>query len=285
MSQARPKIEVGYRVGMLTVVSATPQRKGSYTIWQCRCDCGGEILLDTRTLQRGSVRNCGCQKRVVAPGARDLTGQRFGKLVCIEPTEKRGPGGSVYWRCKCDCGNECLGTVFNLTQGKKTSCGCVGHPPLKDWIGKRVGFLTIIAYEEKRGDTHFWRCRCDCGNETVVAQSTLLHGHTQSCGCLKNSVYQENFQQIDSTNVSLLESQLQGGTYSTNKSGYNGVYFDRRKGKWVAEITFKRKKYYLGAYADIMDAVKARRKGEEMYEDFLDWYYTEYRKGKERATG
>ncbi len=283
MDQPKPKIGVGYRVGMLTVVSATPQRRQSYTVWQCRCDCGGEILLDTRALQRGSVQNCGCQKRVVAPGARDLTGQRFGKLVCIEPTEKRGPGGGVYWRCQCDCGNECLAPVLQLTHGKKTSCGCVGHPPRKDWIGKRVGALTVIAYDGKRNDTHFWRCRCDCGNETVVAQSTLLHGHTQSCGCLKKSLYKENFQQVDSTNVSMLESRLRGRTYSTNKSGYNGVYYDRRRGKWVAAITFKRKNYYLGAYADIMDAVKARRKGEEMYEDFLDWYYAEYRKGREKA--
>ena len=283
MSQAKPKIEVGYRVGMLTVVSATPQRKQSYTIWQCRCDCGGEIFFFTRTLQRGAVQSCGCQKRVAAPGARDLTGQRFGKLVCIEPTGKRGPGGGVYWRCKCDCGNECLGLVSQLTQGKKTSCGCASHPPLKDWVGKRFGSLTVLAYDGKRKGAHFWRCKCDCGNETVVRQSSLLDGHTTSCGCQQTSRYEENFQWVDDTSVAVLESRLQGGTYSTNKSGYNGVYFDRRKGKWIAEITFKRKKYYLGAYADIMDAVKARRKGEEMYEDFLDWYYNEYRKGKGKA--
>jgi len=34
----------------------------------------------------------------------DLTGQRFGKLVAIEPTEKR-VSKSVVWKCLCDCGN------------------------------------------------------------------------------------------------------------------------------------------------------------------------------------
>jgi len=31
----------------------------------------------------------------------DLTGQRFGKLTVIEPTQQHG---RLVWRCKCDCG-------------------------------------------------------------------------------------------------------------------------------------------------------------------------------------
>ena len=88
--QDKPKIVPGYRVGMLTVEEATPQRKNEYTVWRCRCDCGGEILLDTRCLQRGAVKDCGCTSKV-KPGQKDLTGMRFGKLVCIEPTEQRQP--------------------------------------------------------------------------------------------------------------------------------------------------------------------------------------------------
>lgn len=45
------KIKVGYRVGMLTVESKTDVRKSGYIVWKCRCDCGGEIELDTRCLQ------------------------------------------------------------------------------------------------------------------------------------------------------------------------------------------------------------------------------------------
>lgn len=48
MSEQRSKIEIGYRVGMLTVTERTEQRKNGYTIWLCKCDCGGEIRLDTR---------------------------------------------------------------------------------------------------------------------------------------------------------------------------------------------------------------------------------------------
>ena len=43
-------IKAGCRVGMLTVAEPTDRRRNGYIIWKCRCDCGGEILLDTRRL-------------------------------------------------------------------------------------------------------------------------------------------------------------------------------------------------------------------------------------------
>ncbi len=56
---------------------------------------------------------------------------------------------------------------------------------------------------------------------------------------------------------------------SSNTSGYNGVYRDKRSGKWCAQITFMGKTYYLGAFSDIRDAIGARRRGEEKYYDGL----------------
>ena len=53
-------IQIGYRVGRLTAEEPTGEKKAGYTVWKCRCDCGGEIALDTRCLQRGTVRDCGC---------------------------------------------------------------------------------------------------------------------------------------------------------------------------------------------------------------------------------
>ena len=103
--EIRLNIYMGYRVGKLTVAASTDQRKNGYTIWRCQCDCGGEILLDTRCLQRGTIRDCGCET-VVRPGQRDITGQRFGKLTALWPTGMRGRGGSLIWHCKCDCGGE-----------------------------------------------------------------------------------------------------------------------------------------------------------------------------------
>lgn len=58
-----------------------------------------------------------------------------------------------------------------------------------DLVGKRFGRL--VAIEPVDSDAHgntFWRCKCDCGNETLVMRHHLLSGDTQSCGCYKEQV-------------------------------------------------------------------------------------------------
>ncbi len=271
-NQKRPKIGIGYRVGRLTVAESTTQRKNGYTVWKCRCDCGGELLLDTRCLQRGTVTDCGCLSKT-KPGQRDITGMRFGKLVAVEPTDLRAEG-TVVWKCQCDCGGEVLTSLHQLCSGYRKSCGCLSRPPLKDFVGKRFGYLTVMAYVGKRDGMHRWRCRCDCGQETVVGQTLLQTGRTKSCGCLQAGVYRENLKLVDGTSVAILEANKKR-LNRNNTSGYTGVYLDEKRGKWIAQIGFKGKTYYLGAYSDKQDAVKARQRGEKLHDDFLEWYYSE----------
>lgn len=266
-----PRIGIGYQIGHLTVDYPTDAKHSGYTVWHCKCDCGGEILLDTRYLQRGTITDCGCITKI-KPGQRDLTGQRFGRLVCIEPTEKRSYRGTVVWRCRCDCGNECFAPSKQLLSGYKRSCGCLSHPPLKEFVGKRFGQLTVIEYAGKRAGMHRWKCVCDCGNETIVGQTLLQTGKTKSCGCLQAAIIMDNLKLCAGTSVTILEA-VKHRRLPINKSGYTGVYQNKKNGKWVAQITFKGKTHYLGSYEKIDDAVKARQRGEEMHDDFLEWYY------------
>lgn len=55
---------------------------------------------------------------------------------------------------------------------------------IKDRTGERYGRLTVIAMAGKTpsGRT-LWRCKCDCGRETVVSGSNLGQGRQVSCGC------------------------------------------------------------------------------------------------------
>lgn len=54
---------------------------------------------------------------------RDLTGQRFGRLVALE-VSGRNKYGNLMWLCKCDCGNMHTVPSGKLIQGKSKSCGC-----------------------------------------------------------------------------------------------------------------------------------------------------------------
>ena len=54
-----------------------------------------------------------------------------------------------------------------------------------------------------------------------------------------------------------------------NTSGYNGISFNKKKQKWHAYIRVNYKRKNLGIYADINDAIKARKQAELEYFGFL----------------
>lgn len=60
-------------------------------------------------------------------------------------------------------------------------------------IDRCFGDLTVIDLDHV--DTNkatYWRCRCVCGNETVVRRDSLISGKTTSCGCRKRGVERED---------------------------------------------------------------------------------------------
>lgn len=119
---------------------------------------------------------------------KDISGQRFGKLVAVEKTEIK-QNSSFIWRCLCDCGNEKFVSVNYLTTGNTKSCGCgqhLGKP--RDLTGQKFNMLTAIKRLETSANAgYFWECLCDCGNTTKVTLGNLTTNHTRSCGCLMDA--------------------------------------------------------------------------------------------------
>ena len=68
---------------------------------------------------------------------------------------------------------------------------------------------------------------------------------------------------MDGTTLSSISSSRK--INKNNSTGVRGVTFDRKRNKWVAQITFQRKNYNLGRYDDKEDAIKARLEGEERF--------------------
>lgn len=273
----------GQRFGLLTAVEPTAERKNGYTVWRCRCDCGGEILAPSRYLKNGWTADCGCvpkEKR-----RRDLTGQRFGRLTVLEDTGRTDARGHCLWRCRCDCGNEVETTSGQLLAGYKKSCGCLAlsrrrapkreaprvRPEPEDLTGRRFGDLEVLSCAGRRDGQRFWLCRCDCGKELEVRQSNLLSGHTKSCGC--RAQLKKNIHFVDGTCVEQLRSRKPS---ASNTSGVRGVYKDKKRDLWASQITFQGKTTYLGGYRRKSDAVRARQRAEEVFDDFLARYDSGY---------
>jgi hypothetical protein len=56
----------------------------------------------------------------------------------------------------------------------------------KDISGQRFGRVVVLNVAGVSDSRWNWLCRCDCGNETIVAGKLLRTGQTRSCGCLRS---------------------------------------------------------------------------------------------------
>lgn len=123
---------------------------------------------------------------------RDLTGQRFGKLVVISQAENitygKKPRSVPAWLCKCDCGKETIMMTSNIIRDSTKGCGCSrGIDKRKDIAGQRFGKLIAVKPTEKRRAKNiFWECQCDCGGTKLVTVADLECGKVKSCGCFRD---------------------------------------------------------------------------------------------------
>lgn len=58
-----------------------------------------------------------------------------------------------------------------------------------DIVDRKFGRLTVIEFSHSnKNRIQYYRCKCDCGNETITRKSNLLNGTTKSCGCLQKEI-------------------------------------------------------------------------------------------------
>lgn len=128
-----------------------------------------------------------CKTELIPTGrAKDITGERFGRLLVIGRTHNIGK--DTAWLCKCDCGNYKSVRTSGLNSGDYVSCGCkrAELTTPHDIKGQKFGRWTAIELTDNRsasGDA-MWKCLCECGTVREVKKSALNNGTSKSCGCL-----------------------------------------------------------------------------------------------------
>ena len=173
----------GQKFNRLTVLNEVLERKGGRIYWHCKCDCGKEVDVRGDSLRDGSIKSCGCLNK--ENHTRNLKGQRFGKLIALEPTDKKD-GSNIIWKFQCDCGNICEISTKHISTTK--SCGClISETNSINIKGQKFGKLTALySLNKTQNGSIIWHCKCDCGNECDINGGNLRSGHTTSCGCIRS---------------------------------------------------------------------------------------------------
>lgn len=113
--------------------------------------------------------------------AKDLSGQRFGRLVVLRRCGKT-TWGAALWECSCDCGTTPHKVrAGHLLSGAVKSCGCLNPFPgvgSKRWAGYPRGYGPLLA--NYKGNAQRRNIEWTLTPEQAFA---LFRGVCCYCGC------------------------------------------------------------------------------------------------------
>lgn len=246
---------------------------------------------------------------------KDISGMEFGYITAIEPTEKRHRK-DVVWRCRCRCGTELELPATRLILNNTLSCGCIQkefirrankyfggtslEKSLKDpvtstrsmsgYVGvtrKRDKWQAYITYKrqhislgvyEKLEDAVKARAR---GKEAVMADAAELlkiyeeiHENDEA---LPNKATEPK-RDFSYAQKVVNDQPTTAARRVDNKSGYTGITF--RKNKWESRICYNKRRYMLGRFDTLDEAISERTKAEEYLKRdpnaFVEYYSKNY---------
>lgn len=138
----------------------------------------------------------------------DMTGWKMwehgvpdSRLTVIKRWPENDTENKPLWLCKCQCGTELIVRGKHLRNGNTKSCSCLqkdkvritGYNNIKNLVGEKIGYLTVLERAENKGSTSnvIWKCLCECGNICYVSSGNLGRS-VGSCGCKRMSIGEQN---------------------------------------------------------------------------------------------
>lgn len=288
----RPRYKdlTGIRFGRLVVLKEAGRDYDGHVMWECQCDCGNICVTSGKRLLNGTTKSCGCFAREMAfeRKFKDITGQRFGKLIALRWFKNEDE--KITWECKCDCGNTTYVSSGNLLSGHTKSCGCLqkeknneAHKKYNEYyICGDIVFVKFINYNEYfLCDLEDWdnlKEYCwykDIGGYAVsLKHKKTIRFHRIVMNCKDGEQIDHDFQVSNGvcdnrkSNLRICDNSKNGMNHtmrSDNKSGVIGVSWSNERNKWVSQIVIDGDHKYLGRFINFEDAVKTRLKAEKEY--------------------
>lgn len=150
--QSKPKVDLTGKT--FTYLTPLYYIKGGK--WHCKCKCGKEIDVDTRNLNSGHTKSCGCLKKEKA--SNNTIDMNNYETKTIKVLERAGSDeqGTALWRCECKlCGNIFITRGSSIRAGYINSCGCVhslNEQNITDLlIENNIEFSTQYTFPDLKG--------------------------------------------------------------------------------------------------------------------------------------
>ena len=94
-----------------------------------------------------------------------------------------------------------------------------------------------------------------------IKMHQLLYGK----GCDHIDRNRKNNQKGNLRNATQMENTQNRSIMKNNKSGFTGIYYDKKKDGWCVQITVSKKQMYLGCFFNKDEAVRTRLEAESKY--------------------
>ena len=210
----------------------------------------------------------------------DLRGQKFGRLTVIELAYINKKQGK-YWYVKCDCKENTIFTIrgSSLTSGNTNSCGCLIKEITSDRLLKKNEYNLSgefgIGYTSKGEEFYFdledydkiknycWYIdKAGYVRTNRVIPNIKFHNfilEEDDITCIDHIFGDTNDNRKQNLRIAnKFENAENAKLRVDNKSGTKGVKWDKKTKQWVGQIQCHNKRFHLGYFKDLQDAIKTR---------------------------
>lgn len=232
----------------------------------------------------------------------NIIGKKYNMLTVLEYCYTRRidkTHKAVYYKCKCDCGNEIVINIYKLTNNSTKSCGClhrkmthiavhkVNKYEFKDdyVIGYTTNtnkpFYVDIEDYDKIADM----CWAENDQGYIISNSlnrkSAVRLHRFILGLDKSDkriIDHRNNKRYDNRkeNLRFSDKQTNGINRPANKNnklGYKGIFLNKNGTRYCARIMVNHKNIHLGTFDTLEEAIRARKDAEIKY--FGEFAYDE----------
>lgn len=265
-------MNIGDTFGRLTVTGKPfkpDPTKYAYFV-ECECSCGsGRKLYRKSSLTKKAhpVKSCGCLQREAASTLRTVVkvGDIFHRLTVV--ADLGVVDGRRFVRCKCECGKEIevrkdsienghtksFGCLYDETRGRETH-GMCGTPEYRSWQSMKDRCINPDnpRYQHYGGRGITYETKWETFEGFYEDMGERPEGTSLDRIDVDGNYCKENCRWADATIQGHNRRKFEGFT-----SNYQGVYFDKSRGKWVSRLQYYGELVHFQRHEDEISAAKA----------------------------